>query len=282
MTSQRTLLGVSGERYMIDKELQKGSNGKVFSGLRISDGATVAIKCLFKDFEPGQLPQEVRNCMLLQVTDVTGIVNMLDYCVEETSEDSRKIAIVFEFMPLDLYNYMNEYGVKEVHVKRIVKTVIKTLLSMHSKAKRMHMDIKEENVLIDPETFEVKLCDFDSLASTYRLMTKRVGGTIPCLAPETVKKGQFFPTRSVTWNVGIMTYSLLNDLYRPWDIYKNQDVSKLVYDSEVSTLGKDFVASCLIKNVLCRPDLIMLLDNPWFNDDSDVEFTDDSDVELNE
>ncbi|WAR15165.1 hypothetical protein MAR_005270 [Mya arenaria] len=69
-------------------------------------------------------------------------------------------------MPMDLFTYVEKFDIPEPVVKDIMWQIILILCEMDSKCQLMHMDMKPENVLIDPDTIEVRLCDLEFCVPT--------------------------------------------------------------------------------------------------------------------
>ncbi|OIR57252.1 MAG: CMGC protein kinase [Amphiamblys sp. WSBS2006] len=66
--------------------------------------------------------------------------------------------LVLEYMPSDLDAVLNRPEIKE-NRREILRQILEGVAHIHSK-KLAHRDIRPENILIDPTTMSVKICDF--------------------------------------------------------------------------------------------------------------------------
>lgn len=90
----------------------------------------------------------------------------------------------------------------------------------------IHRDIKLENILIESETMIIKIIDFGfSVKVSSDKKLNIFCGTPSYMAPEIVKKTEYFGKSADIWSLGILLYVMLfgkfpfrgkddNDLYR--------------------------------------------------------------------
>lgn len=98
-------------------------------------------------------------CLLKVVSQLTGIIKMLDWL------DAGMAYIIVMERPeqvKDLFDYITEKGaLDENTAKNFFRQIVESVLSIH-KAGVVHRDIKDENILVDLKTGELKLIDFGS------------------------------------------------------------------------------------------------------------------------
>ena len=83
-------------------------------------------------------------------------------------------------------------------------------------------------------------------------------------APETIKDDKFYPTRSIVWIIGLMSYNILTADNMPWEKYNNEVIEEcFVFKEIISKEARDFVIKCCTVDVGKRPDLKHLMDLPW-------------------
>lgn len=255
-----------GGAYELSSKIEEGSDGIVYLGKNCKDETTVAIKIKKRAFGKEKGCREIQHNKLLNRFNISGVCKMLDYGFLETPNGMRKGVMVFEHMPMDLYHFANNYEPSETEAKKIIMQVITTLVELLT-CGIVPMDLKEENILINPDTLEIKLCDFAGLASTYELFTQTsTNWATPVYSPpECLEKDQFFPTRSVTWQIGLLTYSILNCAPLPWkNKYDGREACTFPYRENISVPARQFVSFCLERDVFARPDLVNLSHHPWF------------------
>ena len=148
--------------YTLEGILGKGGFGTVHAGLRKRDGLAVAVKEVSKvrvvNMDPHtHLPLEV--ALMQQVNDIPGVIRMIDYF-----DMSDCFYIVMERVNncKDLFDFISEKGpLQESLAKRLFQQIIDTVIQCHNKGV-LHRDIKDENILIDLATNQLKLIDFGS------------------------------------------------------------------------------------------------------------------------
>ncbi|QQP36783.1 Uncharacterized protein FKW44_021981, partial [Caligus rogercresseyi] len=133
----------------------KGGFGVVYAGIRVRDGKPVAIKHVPRakvtdwDIINGRrVPLELR--LLKTVQSVNGVIRLLDFYERMDSfvyvmEKPSPVKDLFEF----------------IRIKHFFRQVVRTILACHRKGV-IHRDIKDENLLVDLKTLELKLIDFGS------------------------------------------------------------------------------------------------------------------------
>ncbi|XP_053479076.1 serine/threonine-protein kinase pim-2-like isoform X1 [Ictalurus furcatus] len=153
-------------RFTVGKLLGKGSFGFVYAGVQKSDGKKVALKFM-KRCEiypyitlPGdtrRLPLEVALMELVcKPPHCPHVIELL-----ECFETPKFFILVLERPDpcVDLFEYCEDVGMSESKAQTIMKQVL--LAALHCRDRGVfHRDIKDENVLLNPQTLEVKLIDF--------------------------------------------------------------------------------------------------------------------------
>merc|ERR1712038_187530 len=144
-----------------DRELGKGGFGVVYAAVRRADKLQVAVKEVYKakiikKTADGKIPLEV--ALMQQVADVPGVIKILDWF-----ESAESFFIVMEkFAGQDLFDYISEHGpLKEAAARDLFAQVLETVLLCHNRGV-LHRDLKDENILIDPRSKQIRLIDFGS------------------------------------------------------------------------------------------------------------------------
>ena len=155
------------KKYTTCSLLGKGGFGAVYAGYRNIDNLPVAIKIINKNrilhHDFGDVPAEVG---LMQMTSqVDGVIKLLEHfelpdcymlILERMSNNSK-----------DLFDFISDNGpLRETLARQIFQQVVSTVSRIHA-AGIIHRDIKDENILIDTQTKQVKIIDFGSGAKLH-------------------------------------------------------------------------------------------------------------------
>lgn len=240
--------------------IEKGADGRVYRARRRMDGKIVSIKEGYWCTDTEKIPREVANNLVISRYCGSGINKIHGYA---TNKERKRFAMVMDYAPMDLYEYTKRYVLGERACKDIIIQVIEANLNMIENAGLSHMDVKMENILIDPSTRKIQLCDFSGCAPVSKeFISKIESGTECYMSPETLFDRKFYPTRSIVWCIGILCYVLLHPTL-PWERYENK--SQLTLGKELSSECQNFIMECLEPDVRLRPDLRSLLNFAWFS-----------------
>ncbi len=104
-----------------------------------------------------RVPLELK--LLSQVQTISGIIRLLDFYERH---DSFIYVMEKPACCKDLFDFITEKGVLEEQLARnFFRQVVETVLACHRKGV-IHRDIKDENLLVDLKTLNLKLIDFGS------------------------------------------------------------------------------------------------------------------------
>ena len=150
--------------YRVGDVLGRGGFGTVYAGVRVLDGAPVAIKHVAKNkvtdwttLVGRKVPMELK--LLHSVQSVEGVIKLLDFY-----ERNDSFIYVMERPSdcKDMFDFITEKKhLEESLARNFFRQIVSTVLACHSKGV-IHRDIKDENILVDLITGKLKLIDFGS------------------------------------------------------------------------------------------------------------------------
>ncbi|XP_056336603.1 uncharacterized protein pimr138 [Danio aesculapii] len=264
------IIEINSQRYEIGAKLGKGGFGTVFAGTRLEDGLQVAVK--IADFKERRftyvkgfdklLPMEIAlHFLATKGPKVKQIVELLDWKVEA---DRYIMVLEWPIPCVDLDHFLRDHkGIVAEDVLR--KIMFQATIAADTCLTRgvFHRDIKLENLLINPETFEVKLTDFGCGALVTKDGYREFWGTPQYCPPEFKGLNKYNAEPATVWSLGILQYLLIfNDFPENRDLFRlNSGHAK--HDGW-SKECNDFLCSCLEINYPFRPKLQALRVHAWF------------------
>lgn len=257
-------------QYKVGHVLGKGGFGTVYAGIRVRDGAKVAIKhvALLKIKEWGyigdsRVPLEI--CLMKRLQGEPGVVQLLDYFQRQ---DSYILVMERPDNCKDLFDFITEKKVLEEKLARnFFIQIVQTILACHGKGV-LHRDIKDENLLVDLKTFQLKLIDFGSGAYYRDSVYTDFDGTRVYAPPEWIENGRYEGEGATVWSLGILLYDMLcGDI--PFETDQQICRAQLRFrNSRISEQARDLIHHCLQVEASKRATLTSILHHPWLRQHS--------------
>jgi len=202
-------------KYRIDEDVifGGGRNGLVVKGWRRSDNKAVAIKHVKIPlvYNWGIINEELyptEYCHLRMVDGCSRIANLLDGFVIGNG-----FILVLETLGLckDLKSYVSEKdeNLEEPHCRMIFRQIVEAVEQCHNSG-IFHRDIKTDNILIDCDTHEVKLLDFDiSAPACYSPFEDNIG-TPGYMSPEMYdSSAKYEGSPAAVYSMGVVLYDIV-------------------------------------------------------------------------
>ncbi|NP_001410276.1 uncharacterized LOC103910517 [Danio rerio] len=198
-------------------KLGKGGFGSVYKATRRRDGLEVAVKCTVKSPKmkeltvPGYdkpLPAEIAlTIMANNGPYVPEIIQLLDW----EDNDAHYIIIMERPIPcMDLLHFLRHKDgpLDEKTGRHIMRQAIHAASVCFDRGV-FHRDIKLENLLVNPDTLEVKLIDFGCGAIVKGSGYKVFCGTRKYFPPEYELHGRYHAQPATVWSLGIVLFALM-------------------------------------------------------------------------
>ena len=144
-------------KYEIKEKLGEGTYGCVVKAIHKQSGKYVAIKRISNlNKNDKELKMILREISLLNELDQENVVRLID--VELEKEDN--LFLIFECFSSDLWKLVKSRQVIDMStVMSIFYQILLGVQYIHSK-NILHRDLKSGNILLDKETWKIKICDF--------------------------------------------------------------------------------------------------------------------------
>ncbi|XP_073789766.1 uncharacterized protein pimr134 isoform X2 [Danio rerio] len=264
------VIKINSKSYEIGAELGKGSFGTVFAATRLQDGFQVAVKIAdfsvkrfirVDDFDQ-PLPAEIAlHFLATKGPEVKELVQLLDWKVE-----ANRYFMVLELPTpcVSVREFLREHE-DRIQEEVIRKIMYQATIAADTCCKRgvLHRDIKPGNLLINPQTYEVKLIDFGCGELLTDSFYRKYRGTMKFSPPEFKRNGYYNGEPATVWSLGILQFLLMLKIYPgKHDIrrMKNKDFYQYGRSKECC----DFISCCLQPLPSSRHTLNALLDHAWF------------------
>uniref|UniRef100_A0A8C9XZM4 non-specific serine/threonine protein kinase n=1 Tax=Sander lucioperca TaxID=283035 RepID=A0A8C9XZM4_SANLU len=256
-------------QYRCGSLIASGGFGSVFSGQRLCDGLKVAIKMIFRERVPlpqwpgevGPVPTEITLLQRLAEVGVhSSVVRMLDWFEMK----GRGFLLVLECPPhaQDLFDFITERGpLPECLALRFLRQIVEGLRFLHAHG-IVHRDIKDENIVVDTQTLDVKIIDFGSAAPLKETPYSEFNGTRVFSPPEWIVSQTYKAVPLTVWSLGVLLFDMVcGDI----PFQRNRDIISAapVFTRQVSKDCQSLILWCLSYRPKERPTLEEILSHPW-------------------
>jgi PAS domain S-box-containing protein len=205
-----TAISLSG--YTIGTKLYEGTRTRVYRGTRTADGCCVVIKLLRQEYPSfSELVQFRNQYAIAKKLDFPGIVK--PYSLEPYRNGYALVMEDVGGISLNEKSAISNFKLEDFLTIAIQLAEILNGIHRHSV---IHKDIKPANILINPDTKQVKLIDF-SIASQLPKETQEIQnpnvleGTLAYISPEqTGRMNRGIDYRSDLYSLGVTFYELLS------------------------------------------------------------------------
>ncbi|AGP35590.1 AAA family ATPase [Sorangium cellulosum] len=197
--------------YTATEKIYEGITSVLYRGHRNADRLPVAVKLLKSEYpDPRELAKIRHEHALMRDLRVPGIPVVI-----EVGKHGNGLALIMEDSGgRSLSDMMRSQRLSLASALRIAASVADIIDSVHQRHV-IHKDIKPHNILVDPETMQVKLIDFGiatrlSRESQAALAPEALEGTLAYMSPEqTGRMNRVVDHRSDLYSLGVTLYEML-------------------------------------------------------------------------
>ncbi len=280
------------EKFELLEQLKSGSAGSVYRGqLRNSkmNSRSIAFKFLLdlKEIQEKKTKEKKHDknkhaeisihgaLKYKNIPEVYGYYKIQDYsCI---AMDYSKYGDIENFKR----KVLKRSSLSETFVCYIAGGILEALYYLHVNNKIIHMDIKQQNILID-DFLTIKLTDF-SVSINYKKAKDTISlplvGTCYYISPEVLNKktiSVYDASKIDIYSLGVLLYLLAFYDY-PYKLNEvnNKDfpkIAKYIEENELtfpddtghSKLFKQFLKNCLNKDIKKRYNIFQAINDPWY------------------
>jgi len=268
------------KKYTTCSLLGKGGFGSVYAGYRNSDHLPVAIKVINKNRAVKSAPNDsipMEVTLMNMTSHIDGVIKLIEYfelpdcfmlILERmmTKVGQQKDIQTTSSNVKDLFDFISDNGpLKEDVARHIFQQLIQTVSHIHQ-AGVIHRDIKDENILIDTQTHQIKLIDFGSGARLHEEVYTEFDGTRVYAPPEWIKFRRYRADGLTVWSLGILLYDMVcGDI--PFETDNQIKRAQVLFKPtlRLSEEVKDLIRHCLTISTSDRINLEGVINHSWVN-----------------
>ncbi|KAJ6404594.1 hypothetical protein OIU84_012709 [Salix udensis] len=197
--------------YMAERMVGTGSFGVVFQAKCLETGQAVAIKKVLQDKR-----YKNRELQIMRLLDHPNVVQLKHCFYSTTEKDELYLNLVMEYVSETVhrvsrhFNRMNHQHMPIIYVQLYTYQICRALNYLHHVIGVCHRDIKPQNLLVNPHTHQLKICDF---GSAKMLVPGEPNISYICSryyrAPELIFGAPEYTTAIDIWSVGCVLAELL-------------------------------------------------------------------------
>ena len=135
---------------------------------------------------------------------------------------------------MDMFEFSQSYGrINEAPAKIIFSNLLRAVRLLIDQ-KIFHRDLKDENILLNPSTLEVKIIDFGCATQYSDEIHTRLSGTPEFMPPEAIERGEYTAEGATIWSLGVILFTLINGRLPYEDIHNFNNRTEVIFDNLIT------------------------------------------------
>ena len=251
-------------KYCVEDELMKSANGVLYTGFQIKTGRPVVIKQIprnviskYEIVGSRMVPSEIY--MHAKAYEFSkSVVEPLDWFERRSS-----FVLVLEKPEnsMDLFEFSKKFGrINEGAAKVIFKQIVECSNELF-RGGLIHRDLKDENILINPQTLEIKVIDF-GCATVRKPLYTSCSGTPEFWPSEWYQTRSYEPEPLTVYSLGAILYILL---VGEWNFQNGSHRRNFLDERHLSPEATSILESMLCSNPSKRASFKKVLNSKFLS-----------------